>query len=120
MGHWDAAPARCHGAELSMALRTVPIRRVAHRDNLFMGGDRELVLFSGGVTVALILTAQTMLALVVGLTVWVVVLYVLRLMAKADPKMRGIYLRSLIYQPYYPARSTPWRVNTSRQGKQYS
>ena len=30
-----------------MALRTIPIRRAGNRDNLFMGGDRELVMFSG-------------------------------------------------------------------------
>lgn len=27
-----------------MALRTIPIRRAGNRDNLFMGGDRELVI----------------------------------------------------------------------------
>ncbi|NMQ07993.1 conjugal transfer protein TrbD, partial [Candidatus Accumulibacter phosphatis] len=30
-----------------MALRKIPIRRAGNRDNLFMGGDRELVMFSG-------------------------------------------------------------------------
>ena len=30
-----------------MALRTIPIRRAGNRHNLFMGGDRELVMFSG-------------------------------------------------------------------------
>ena len=44
---------------------------------------------------------------------------VLRLMAKADPKLRYVYLRQLLYKPYYPARSTPWRVNSTRQGNQY-
>lgn len=103
-----------------MALRTVPIRRVTHRENLFMSGDRELVLFTGGVAAALILTAQTLLATVVGVAVWVGVLYVLRLMAKADPKMRGVYLRSLRYAAYYPPRSTPWHENSARQGNQYA
>ncbi|MET0618557.1 MAG: VirB3 family type IV secretion system protein, partial [Luteibacter sp.] len=37
-----------------MAIRTVPIRRAGNRDNLFMGGDRELVLFSGLLAAALI------------------------------------------------------------------
>ena len=103
-----------------MALRTVPIRRVTHRENLFMSDDRELVLFTGGVAAALILTAQTLLATVVGIAVWVGVLYVLRLMAKADPKMRGVYLRSLRYAAYYPPRSTPWHENSARQGNQYA
>ncbi|MET0937545.1 MAG: conjugal transfer protein TrbD, partial [Luteibacter sp.] len=41
-----------------MAIRTVPIRRAGNRDNLFMGGDRELVLFSGLLAAALIFSAQ--------------------------------------------------------------
>lgn len=103
-----------------MALRTIPIRRVMHRDNLFLGGDRELVLFCGAVAFALVFTAQELRAGIVGVSVWFVMLYILRLMAKADPKLRFVYLRQLIYKSYYPARSTPWRVNTSRQGNQYS
>jgi type IV secretion system protein TrbD len=103
-----------------MALRKIPIRRVMHRDNLFLGGDRELVLFCGAVAFALVFTAQELRAGLVGVSLWFVLLYVLRLMAKADPKLRQVYLRQLIYKSYYPARSTPWRINTSRQGNQYS
>nr|WP_284993735.1 hypothetical protein [Escherichia coli] len=33
--------------------------------------------------------------------------------------MRFVYLRSLRYRPYYPPRSTPFRVNDVRQGNQY-
>ncbi|HWF59623.1 MAG TPA: conjugal transfer protein TrbD [Nitrospira sp.] len=103
-----------------MALRKIPIRRVMHRDNLFLGGDRELVLFCGAVAFALVFTAQELRAGVVGVSLWFLLLYFLRLMAKADPKLRYVYLRQLIYKPYYPARSTSWRVNTTRQGNQYT
>ena len=103
-----------------MALRKIPIRRVMHRDNLFLGGDRELVLFCGAVAFALVFTAQELRAGIVGVSLWFVLLYLLRLMAKADPKLRDVYLRQLLYKPYYPARSTPWRVNSARQGNQYS
>ena len=103
-----------------MALRKIPIRRVMHRDNLFLGGDRELVLFCGAVAFALVFTAQELRAGIVGVTLWFLLLYLLRLMAKADPKLRYVYLRQLLYKPYYPARSTPWRANTTRQGNQYS
>ncbi len=103
-----------------MELRKVPIRRVMHRDNLFLGGDRELVLFCGAVAFALVFTAQEVRAGIIGVSLWVAVLYLLRLMAKADPKLRLVYLRQLIYKSYYPARSTPWRDNTARQGKQYT
>ena len=103
-----------------MALRKIPIRRVMHRDNLFLGGDRELVLFCGAVAFALVFTAQELRAGIVGVSLWFFMLYLLRLMAKADPKLRYVYLRQLLSKPDYPARSTPWRVNSARQGNQYA
>jgi hypothetical protein len=50
-----------------MALRKIPIRRAGNRDNLFMGGDRELVMFSGLLAFALVFSAQELRATVVGL-----------------------------------------------------
>ena len=49
-----------------MALRTIPIRRSGNRDNLFMGGDRELVMFSGLLAFALVFSAQELRASVAG------------------------------------------------------
>lgn len=102
-----------------MALRTVPIRRAGNRHNLFMGGDRELVMFAGLMAFALVFSAQELRATVVGLLLWFAALYLCRLMAKADPKLRHVYLRHRRYRPYYPARSTPFRINTRSQGNQY-
>lgn len=103
-----------------MALRTIPIRRAGNRHNLFMGGDRELVMFSGLLAAILVFAAQDWKACAIGLASWFASLWILRLMAKADPMMRQVYLRQRRYKPYYPARSTPFRVNTRLQGKQYS
>lgn len=102
-----------------MALRIIPIRRAGNRENLFMGGDRELVMFSGLLAFALIFSAQELRATVVGLVLWFGALYAFRIMAKADPKMRFVYMRQRRYKTYYPARSTPFRENTRSQGKQY-
>ncbi len=102
-----------------MALRTIPIRRAGNRDNLFMGGDRELVMFTGLLAFALIFSAQELRATIVGILLWTGALALFRIMAKADPKMRFVYLRHRRYKPYYPARSTPFRVNTTSQGNQY-
>lgn len=102
-----------------MALRKIPIRRAGNRQNLFMGGDRELVMFAGLMAFALIFSAQELRATVVGLLLWFGALYLCRLMAKSDPKLRFVYMRHRKYKPYYAARSTPFRVNTSSQGKQY-
>lgn len=102
-----------------MGLRTIPIRRAGNRINLFMGGDRELVMFSGLLAFALVFSAQELRATVIGLVLWFASLYIFRLLAKSDPSMRHVYLRHRRYKDYYPPRSTPFRENTTSQGKQY-
>jgi type IV secretory pathway TrbD component len=102
-----------------MSLRAIPIRRAGNRHNLFMGGDRELVMFAGLLAFALVFSAQELRATTIGVLLWFAALYALRLMAKSDPKLRSIYLRHRKYRSYYPARSTPFRLNTKSQGNQY-
>jgi type IV secretion system protein VirB3 len=102
-----------------MALRTVPIRRSGNRENLFLGGDRELVMLSGLIAVALVFAAQELKALVAGGVIWCLSLMVLRIMAKSDPKMRQVYLRQRRYRTYYPARATPFRVNGMAEERCY-
>lgn len=94
-----------------MALRTIPIRRSGNRHSLFMGGDRELVMFTGLLAFALIFSAQELRATFVGIALWFISLWLFRLMAKSDPMMRQVYLRHRKYNAYYPAKSTPYRLN---------
>jgi type IV secretion system protein TrbD len=94
-----------------MALRTIPLRKV-NRDNLWLGGDRELVMFCGLMAFSLVFSAQEIRASIIGVALWVTSLFLLRLVAKSDPQMRMVYLRSLRYKRYYPANSTPFRENT--------
>jgi type IV secretion system protein TrbD len=84
-----------------------------------MGGDRELVMFSGLLAGALIFSAQDLMATVYGILLWIGALFVCRLMAKSDPKMRPVYMRHRHYKEYYSPRSTPFRINTPSQGRQY-
>lgn len=104
-----------------MALHKVPVRASANRPNLFMGGDRELVMLSGLLAAALIFSAMEWQAIAYGVALWFASLFGLRLMAKADPLMRQVYMRALkcYRQRYYPPRSTPFRVNTATQARQY-
>ena len=92
-------------------LRQTPVRHALHRPNLLFDCDRELVLFSGLLCGVLIYTALTggyvLVAVGAGLG-WKFVVTHLREMAKADPRMRHIYVRHLLYRPFYPARSTPF------------
>jgi|SRR4051812_12841373 type IV secretion system protein VirB3 len=102
-----------------MAIRTVPIHRAGNRDNLILGADREIVMFTGLLAGALIFSAQEIKACIFGVVLWVAALQVLRLMAKADPKMRFVYLRQRRYRMYYAPRSTPFRENGLTEERQF-
>ena len=86
-------------------LRHTVIYRVLHRPNLFMGGERELVLSAAIVCGGVAVSALNVVAAAVGLGVWSSCIGLFRAMAKADPYMTKIYLRYLNYRLYYPARS---------------
>jgi type IV secretion system protein TrbD len=94
-----------------MALRRVTLHKAGIRPHLFLGGDRELVLFSGLLAAVLIISCLQPVTIVSGIVLWTTALFIFRRMAKADPRMRDVYIRSLIYGRYYPARSTPFRNN---------
>lgn len=100
-------------------MRTIPIRRAGNRVNLFMGGDREMVMFSGLLAFALVFSAQELRATVVGVALWFCSLAIFRGMAKADPQLRHVYMRHRRYRGYYAPRATPFRDNTASQAGQY-
>lgn len=85
------------------------IHRALSRPNLLLGADRELVLLTGLAAIILIFVVLTLYSALLGVAVWTLVVSVLRMMAKADPMMRQIYLRHIFYRPGYRATSGPWR-----------
>lgn len=85
------------------------IHRALSRPNLLMGADRELVLITGLAAIILIFVVLTVYSALFGIAVWIVVVAALRMMAKADPMMRRIYIRHISYKPTYRPTSTPWR-----------
>ncbi len=89
-------------------LRYTPFYRALHRPNLFLGGERELVMSIGVICAGLIVSSQNWPATLVGSIVWFVSLSICRMMAKIDPHLVRVYLRHLKYKNYYPPRSTPW------------
>jgi len=85
------------------------VHRALSRPNLLMGADRELVLLTGLVSIILIFVVLTWYAALFGMAIWLVAVAALRMMAKADPLMRRVYLRHVSYKAYYRPTSTPWR-----------
>lgn len=90
-------------------MRAIPLRRVGHRHNLVLGADRELVMFSGLLSFTLAYGSQRLDAVIAGILMWIGSLFALRLMARADPQLRAVYLRHRRYAAYYPAQATPFR-----------
>ena len=74
------------------------IHRSCIRTNTFLGGDRELIMVSGVVTVACVFVLQTSIAFFFGVVLWFSVLFLTRLMT----------LRHIKYQSVYYAKGTPF------------
>ena len=96
-------------AESLSGLQRNRIHRALSRPNLLMGADRELVLITGLAAVILIFVVLTVYSALFGIAVWIVVVGVLRMMAKADPMMRKVYVRHISYKSTYKATTSPWR-----------
>jgi len=93
---------------MSEGLRKMPVHRALHRPDLMLGCERELLLITGLITLTLVVVAFNWLAAIIGVTIWTVVVGLLRSMAKVDPFMSKVYLRHIKYKPFYPARSSPF------------
>jgi type IV secretion system protein VirB3 len=92
-------------------LRRTVIYRALHRPNLFLGGERELVLLTAVVCAGLPVSSLNLVAGAIGLVLWIFLIAVFRMMGKADPVMSKVYLRQLSYAAYYPARSRASRID---------
>ena len=96
-------------------LHRMPIHQSLNKNDLMAGCGRPLLLISGVVAVLLIVVSQTIIAAVFGVLFWILVIGVLRKMAKADPIMSRVYMRHIKYSDFYPARSTPFANSASHK-----
>lgn len=85
--------------------RQIVIHQSANRPHLLLGGDRELVLFSGLTAACLAFTLATWWGVLLGVVFWLGAIAVVTRMGKADPVMRHVYLRHVRYGSFYPAKS---------------
>lgn len=77
-------------AEAGSRLSRSRVHRALSRANLLMGADRELVLLTALAAVILIFVVLTWYAALFGIAIWLIAVAALRMMAKADPLMRGV------------------------------
>lgn len=93
-------------------LISVPVYSALNRQNLFLGADRELALLLTLICAVLIIVALSFITAIIGIALWFLLINVLRMMAKADPMMRQIFIRQTKYATFYPAHSTPFVKET--------
>lgn len=89
-------------------LKTADLYSALNKPNLIFGADRELILSVGVVAFALIFTGLNLISTIIGISLLAFSNYFLRLMAKADPLMRHVFLRQNKYRKFYISRSTPF------------
>lgn len=85
-----------------------PIYKAMNRPSLLMGGDREIMLFTLLTVFTLTFTSLIPWVALFALVFSTVTIQTLRVMAKADPNMRKVYLRHRKYKSHYKASSTPF------------
>jgi type IV secretion system protein VirB3 len=91
-------------------LRRTPIYRALHRPNLFLGGERELVLVTAILCAGVGVSSLTLFGATASVFVWSLCIGLFRVMAKSDPQLSRVYLRQLHHRPYYPPRaSREWK-----------
>lgn len=86
-----------------------PIHQSLHRYPHVLGAERELILSSALICFLVGVGGLTVISFLAAGLVWLLSVFVLRNMAKADPLMSKVWLRHIKQQDYYPAHSRIWR-----------
>lgn len=92
-----------------MEKRTIPIHQSLHRHNLVLGAERELVMVSALIALLVGVGGMTWIAALCAGVFWLISIFILRHMAKADPLMSRVWLRSIKQQDFYDAKASRWR-----------
>ncbi len=74
-----------------------------------MGAERELVMTSALIALLVGIGGLTLLSGVVAAVFWIVAVFVLRRMAKADPIMSKVWMRHVKQNDFYSAKASRWR-----------
>ena len=86
--------------------RTLPIHQSLHRHAHIMGAERELVMVSGLIALLVGVGGLTAISVVSAVVFWIIAVFALRRMAKADPIMSRVWLRHIKQQEFYPAKAS--------------
>jgi type IV secretion system protein VirB3/type IV secretion system protein VirB4 len=90
--------------------RTVLIHQSLHRHAHVLGAEREPVMTSALIALLVGVGGLTAVSAIAAVSFWLVAVFALRSMAKADPVMSRVWLRHIKQQDYYPAKASRWRL----------
>lgn len=93
-----------------MKVRIITIHQSLHRHMHVLGAERELVMTSALIALLVAIGGLTIISGVTAFIFWVVSIFGLRHMAKADPIMSKVWLRHIKQRTFYNAKSSTWRV----------
>jgi type IV secretion system protein VirB3/type IV secretion system protein VirB4 len=91
--------------------RTLPIHQSLHRHTHVLGAEREPVMTSALIALLVGVGGLTIVSAVAAVSFWLVAVFALRRMAKADPIMSKVWLRHIRQQEFYPAKASRWRLS---------
>lgn len=74
-----------------------------------MGAERELAMGSALIALLVGVGGMTLISGAASLVFWLVSIFVLRRMARADPQMSKVWMRHVRQQDFYQARASRWR-----------
>ncbi|WP_300708709.1 conjugal transfer protein TrbD [uncultured Desulfovibrio sp.] len=92
-----------------MEVRKIPVHQSLQRHNFVMGAERELVMTSALIALLVGIGGLTLLSGAAAAVFWLVAVFVLRRMAKADPIMSKVWMRHVKQNDYYSAKASRWR-----------
>ena len=89
--------------------RTLPIHQSLHRHTHVLGAEREPVMTAALIALLVGVGGLTAVSGISAVAFWIVAVFALRRMAKADPVMSRVWLRHIKQQDFYPAKASRWR-----------
>jgi len=92
-------------------VRTVPVHRSLYRRILILGGERDLVQLAAFIAFLVGVGGMTLASFIAGGLFWLISIFCLQRMAKADVYMGQVFERHVRQQDFYPARTSVWRGN---------
>ncbi|MFA9394661.1 MAG: conjugal transfer protein TrbD [Halodesulfovibrio sp.] len=90
-------------------MREIPVHQSLHRHTLVLGAERDIVMTAALICFLIGFGGFTLPSGVVGFSLWTVLVFILRRMAKADPQMSVVWRRHIDLQDFYEAKGTPWQ-----------